>query len=289
MINLSKYKYIASMAVFVFLSTITKDSLWAQSVHGSVIEIKTQEPLAFVHIGIRGKGVGTISDEKGQFNLQLNKDFHADTLTFSMIGYENLKVPIDSLLNGNSMIKMKPSPTQLKEAVVKSDKIRETLEFGRTEPTKMTTGASGKDNYGVGQEIGTTIKNDGGKYIIDAISFHHRWNTVDSILYRINIYTLKNGLPDTSILQNELFVMAYKRDKWITKQVGGEVVLFEQDLFVSIELVRRWNNKGDNLLFYSHGVGQRECKNYIRSTSQGTWTTDFAFPLTLYLTVEKLE
>ena len=289
MSNPAKYPFRARSVILMFLSLMTYQMLSAQPITGTVIDAETRNPLAYVHIGIPGKGIGTISDEKGQFNLQLNNDHHADTLTFSMIGYRSLQLPITDLLNGNTKIEMEPSITQLKEVVVQSEKISEQLRFGRTRPTKTTTGASGIDNYGNGQEIGTTIKNDGGKYVIDAISFHHRWNTVDSILYRINIYTLKDELPDTSILQNELFIKAYKRDKWATKQVKEEVIVFDQDIFVSFELVRRWNNKGDNLLFYSHGEGHSELKNYIRPTSQAEWTTDFAFPLTLYLTVGKLE
>lgn len=289
MSNPTKYQCMARSVILTFLSLMTYQMLSAQPITGTVIDAETREPMAYVHIGIRGNEIGTISDEKGQFNLQLNKGYQADTLTFSMIGYRNLQLPIVDLLNRHTKIKMKPSITELKEVVIHSKKNQEQLRFGRTRPTKTTTGASGINNYGIGQEIGTTIKNDGGNYMIDAISFHHRWNTVDSILYRINIYTLRDELPYTSILQNELFVMAYKRDKWVTKQVKEEVIVFDQDIFVSIELVRRWNNKGDNLLFYSHGEDHSELKNYIRPTSQAEWTTDFAFPLALYLTVGKLE
>ena len=276
-------------AILVFLFLMTYQTLSAQQIGGTVTDTATRVPLAYVHIGIPGKGIGTISDENGQFRLHLNKDHHADTITFSMIGYRSLQLAVTDLLYGHTEVGMEASITQLKEVVVRSDKLREPLRFGRTKPTKTTTGASGINTYGIGQEIGTTIKNDNGKYLIDAISFHHRWNTVDSILYRINIYTLKNELPDTSILQKELFVMSCKGDKWVTKQVEGEVVVFDQDVFVSIELIRRWNNEGENLLFYSHGKGHSECRSFIRPASLAEWTTDSSFPLTLYLTVEKLE
>ena len=268
---------------------MTVSLLHAQSLSGTVIDEKTKEPLAYVHIGIPGKGIGTISDAAGLFDLHINESFLADTVTFSIIGYNNFYKPIAELSKGNGSIEMQQSVIHLKEVVIEEKRIRELLKFGRTKPTKTTTGAAGIDSYGgVGQEIGTTIKNDGGIYIIDAINIHHRWNTVDSILYRINVYSLKNELPDNTVLHKELFVMAYKRDKWVSKQVA-DLILLDQDLFVSIELVRRWNNKGDNMLFYSHGEGLRDWKNYIRPTSQAHWTTDFSIPLTLYLTVEKID
>jgi len=288
MIDRVKTKSKILLPIYMFFSLMTVSLLHAQSLSGTVTDVKTKEPLAYVHIGIPGKGIGTISDEAGRFNLPLNKSLLADTVTFSIIGYSSFYKAITDLLNGNGSIEMVQSVTQLKEVVIEDKKVRELLRFGRTKPTKTTTGASGIDSYGIGQELGTTIKSDGGIYIIDAINFHHRWNTVDSILYRINIYSIKDGMPYNSILQKELFVMAYKRDKWVTKQVE-DLILFDQDLFVSIELVRRWNNKGDNLLFYSHGEGLRDCKSYIRPTSQAQWTTDFSIPLTLYLTVEKID
>jgi hypothetical protein len=262
--------------------------LQAQIVTGTVVDARTRAPLAYVHIGIVNRGVGVISDEWGRFRFPMANAFRADTLTFSMIGYTTTHKVVASLTEGDNKIAMEPSITQLKEVVI-HDKKREQLKFGRVRPTKTTTGASGIKDYGIGKEVGTTIKNDGHKYYINAINFHQRWNTVDSILYRINIYTLKNELPDTSILQKAIFVMAYKRDKWVTKQLEAEVILFDRDLFVSIELIRRWNNDGDNLLFYSHGEGQRDCKSYIRPTSLAQWTTNFAIPLTLHLTVEKFE
>ncbi|KEO71847.1 carboxypeptidase-like regulatory domain-containing protein [Anditalea andensis] len=282
MINLTKFIF------SIFASTFICSLLHAQSIGGTITDEKTREPLSYVHIGISGKGIGTISDEKGRFNLQLQESFFSDTLTFSIIGYNIFFTPISDLLVGNGNIKMTQSVIQLKEVIVEGQKSKELLRFGRTKPTKVTTGASGIESYGIGQEIGTTIKSDGGVYLIDAINFHHRWNTVDSILYRINIYSIKDQMPHNSILEKELFVMAYKRDKWVTKKID-DLILFDQDLFVSIELVRRWNNKGDNQLFYSHGDGLREWQSYIRPTSLAPWTSEFSIPLTLYLSVEKIE
>lgn len=279
---------LANFIFSIFALPFGCSMLHAQTISGTITDEKTREPLSYVHIGISGKGIGTISDEKGRFNLQLQESFYSDTLTFSIIGYNTFLEPISDLLSGNANIKLTQSVIQLKEVIVKGEKSKELLRFGRTKPTKITTGASGIDSYGIGQEIGTIIKSDGETYIIDDISFHHRWNTIDSILYRINIYSIEDEMPYNSILQKELFVMAYKRYKWVSKKVE-DLILFDQDLFVSIELVRRWNNNGDNLLFYSHGQGLEDSKNYIRPTSQAPWTTEFSIPLTLYLTVEKID
>ena len=272
------------------LSILPVIVIHAQVITGKVSDRKTREPLAYVHIGIAGKNLGTISRENGAFSINLTQAGKEDTLTFSMIGYEKKKLPIAGLDKNFLVVKMKKSTFLLKEIVIKGDKIREQLKFGRTKPTKTTTGASGIEEYGIGQEAGTTIKNDGNHYQVMDINFHHRWNTLDSILYRINIYSLQDQQPQNSILHKELFVKAYKREKWITKQIENQTIFFDQDVFISIEIVRRWDSKnGKTQLFYSHGEGQREYKSFIRITSQGNWTTDLAIPLTLYITAEKVD
>lgn len=264
----------------------------AQQINGLVMDNETGDPLPYVHIGIHKKGIGTISDEAGRFTLSLSEKYIKDTIVFSMVGYQSFYLKLNNRPFNPKNIRLKPSSIQLHEVVVTEKKGKKPIyRFGQTKPTKIATGATGFEirDYGVGQEIGTVIKNDGESYVINAISFHHKSNTLDSILYRVNIYDLKYGKPANSLIQNQLFVVANKREKWIHLNIEDQFFIFNKDLFVSIELVQRWNNQGNNRLFYSHGTGCDECENFIRPVSQANWTRNFAFPLTLYLTVEKLK
>ena len=62
-------------------------NLQAQLITAKVLDAETRQPLPFVNIGILNKNLGTVSDEHGDFLLQLNPEFPLDTLRFSMIGF----------------------------------------------------------------------------------------------------------------------------------------------------------------------------------------------------------
>ena len=57
--------------------------------------------LSYVNIGIKLKNVGTVSNESGQFGLEIPKQFLKDTLTFSYVGFEELSVPIQSIIHSS--------------------------------------------------------------------------------------------------------------------------------------------------------------------------------------------
>ena len=61
---------------------------------GQVIDAATKEPLPYVNIGQLNKNIGTVSDETGYFELEVNTEQNSrDTLRFSMIGFERSTFP----------------------------------------------------------------------------------------------------------------------------------------------------------------------------------------------------
>jgi hypothetical protein len=64
------------------------------SLHGTVVDSTSNEKLSYVNIGIRHKNVGTASLRDGTFNLTVPAEYKADTLTFSMVGYQDYSLAI---------------------------------------------------------------------------------------------------------------------------------------------------------------------------------------------------
>src|SRR5687767_13997403 len=86
--------------ILSFLLSIST-SLFAQvSLEGNVVDADTQAPLAFVNIGIRNKNIGTRSLADGSFSIQIPAQNRHDTLTFSMVGYTELKISIRDIVEG---------------------------------------------------------------------------------------------------------------------------------------------------------------------------------------------
>lgn len=114
--------------LFIFL--VSTLGVWSQDVdtektklkkhllRGSIIDGKTKKPLRNTHIINLNKVTGTVSNSDGRFltNVQVN-----DTLYFSYIGYQSIKLKISNdLLKGNDLeIAMFELPIDLEEVVVK--------------------------------------------------------------------------------------------------------------------------------------------------------------------------
>ena len=75
----------------IFCSVFFGQTVFAQyDLIGQVLDAATKEPLPYVNIGLINKNIGTVSDDYGYFELDVNAKLNAqDTLLFSMIGFES--------------------------------------------------------------------------------------------------------------------------------------------------------------------------------------------------------
>ena len=82
----------------VFILVLFFNTVYSQrSVSGTITAAENGAPLAGVNIVITGSDIGTVSDIKGNFNIQIPEN---DTiLVFSFIGFETKEVEV-----GNSSI-----------------------------------------------------------------------------------------------------------------------------------------------------------------------------------------
>ena len=91
-----------------------------KEVVGKIIDKDTKSMISYVNIGIKNKGVGTVSNESGLFNLVLTENISSnDMIVFSHLGYKTKKYSVSSLLKGENFIELIPSITNLEEVIVK--------------------------------------------------------------------------------------------------------------------------------------------------------------------------
>src|SRR5699024_12465131 len=72
----------------------------SQSVHGTVEEAKSGEPLPGVNVIVKGTTTSTSTDADGIYELNVSSS--QDTLVFSFVGYQQLEIPI----NGRTSIEI---------------------------------------------------------------------------------------------------------------------------------------------------------------------------------------
>lgn len=276
-----KIKFFLLISIIFLLPAATK----AQILKGRVFDAQTGEVLPYVHIGVPNKNIGLISKDNGTFEIDLMKASMNDSLRFSILGYESESFLLKDLERNFLKVDLKQKTYQLREVVVEAVEIRDLEKFGRHKTTKITTGHSGDGGYGWGEEWGLRIFHDNKSYQIQDVNFHMRFNTVDSALFRINIYTIKDKLPDKSLLNRELYVKSYKNDKWISKNLMEENLVIDEDIIVSFEIVRIWfSKKGENRFFFTHGAEYEKGDSYSRRSSFDNWKMGKGPPVALYIT-----
>ena len=108
------------------------------NIRGKILDYESKINLSFANISVKGKSIGTISNEQGIFNLNISKSLISDTLVFSYIGYKNTYIPIEQLSLCENLIYISRDNYNIKEVVVRGYDAKEIL---REATNKI------KDNY----------------------------------------------------------------------------------------------------------------------------------------------
>jgi len=90
---------------YIFLILILSNSFVLLSqvqlqVHGLAIDKATEKPMPFVNIAVVGSTYGTVSNQNGEFTINLNKISQTDSIAFHFIGYETITRNIRDLIDG---------------------------------------------------------------------------------------------------------------------------------------------------------------------------------------------
>ena len=89
------------------------------SMSGKIVDLKTNEPLAFATLNIKGTQIGIVTNQEGYFDFSFPEAHSGDSITASMVGYEKLTLPIAPLLKKSFVdLKMKTKPYMLEEVIV---------------------------------------------------------------------------------------------------------------------------------------------------------------------------
>ena len=110
-----KTKYIKSFLIFLLLGCCI--SVSAQNIQGVVTDSLTNEPIPYLSVFYEGKGVGSITDNDGNYKVETRKGWNK--LTFSAVGYVTKVVNIIPGVTKNLNVRMRPDDIMLDEVVVK--------------------------------------------------------------------------------------------------------------------------------------------------------------------------
>jgi len=251
--------------IFSALITVLFSSVaFSQTIDGFVTDARTHKPLPYVNVGIVAHGIGTVTATDGSFKIKLT-DNETDSLRISMIGYQPKKFAVTQIKKLNKLLEidLDPDDRQLKEVKIISRKYKERV-LGNTTRSKTVNAGFGSND--LGNEIGEIIKIKKKPTYIKQFNASINENISDSVVLRLNFYSVKDGLPDKSILNQNIIVTVKKGQDMITVDLQPYHIMVEDNFFVSLEWIK--NMQGHGIKFSASFFGG---PMIVRETSQAKW------------------
>ena len=228
-----------------------------------VVDARGGQGVAYVNIGIPGKNVGTVSDANGYFSLAIASNHLNDTLLFSCIGYEAVRVPVVLLRELNMAVVLTPKVAELKPVQVEASKLKEKYFGIFTESAMVQAGFS--ENV-LGKECGVLMSTKQ-TALLDQVQINFGKCTYDSVYFRLNVYQETDSGRFVNILREPLLFAFSKVELAETLAIDVRPYQLEVigNFMISVEYMR---DLGPGTLYFKSKLNK---SSYIRPTSQAEW------------------
>lgn len=232
---------------------------------GTLLDSTSREALEFVNVGIPGKGIGTVSDEKGNFRLSVPDSFSQSEIQISLIGYKTLRVKCSSLQKQAGIL-LSPASVKLQEVEVKPKSVKIKV-LGND--TKSESVSGGFKSNTLGAELGVRLSIKHKDTYLRKLMFNINRNSMGMLpIFRVNVYRLdKDKMPAENILKENIIVEPKSATGFVEIDLKPYSLFVSEDVVVSIEWIK---DLGDakGLYFSTKLLGGN---TYFRRASQDRW------------------
>lgn len=204
--------------------------------NGIIKDSKTQEAIPFASVGIKGTSRGTLTDEKGKFELQFTD---SDTLKISSVGYATLSVAGKELKKMQSKpILLVPMAYNLAEVTVKPG-MSERKILGTAKYSKgVCTAFAGKGGNWRGEQAAIrAINKEKATVYIESFGFYIIKNEyTDSLQFRIMLYEVdSSGFPGATFLKKPILFKTKVKNGEVRVDLKERGITTAGDFFISLE------------------------------------------------------
>ena len=265
--------FVLTLSESIFSQSLTKDGI---PVKGKIIQQENNQPLSYVSIGVLNKPLGTLTDTLGDFNFQISQENLADTLQISLVGYFSKKIVVkDFIESKENTIKLDVKITELAEVVITNTKTN-TESIGRQGSGKFIQVSIHNKKSAVetiGSEMGMRYKTKQRNATLKDFNFNISGNNFNFIKYRINIYSVKDNMPDTLIYNKQIFMTIDNfKTGWTKVNLEPYNIKVNQDFIVTVQWVEGRMDKNENpitMIPIAITLFSKNC--YARIASQDKW------------------
>lgn len=267
--------------IFLFISNICQSQ---NLILQGTIKGTNAEKLAYVNIGIKNKNIGTISDENGRFRIGIRKENQSDSLSFSYVGYKQLKVKISDIVKkGINEFVLEEKRLSLDEVIIVSKTTKE-KKLGTKSYVGFVVGEVGVD---IGQnnnirEFAKKLKIKKPSKILD-VNIALRDVTIGFAKFRVNFYSIKNDLPFEKIGTENIIIEKQIVHGWNRFDLKKFNIKFEKPLFITIEYLPQGYSSQEPFRYNGQLLG----RSIQRTSSLGNWNVTKGAKIAMYVTVRQ--
>lgn len=243
-----------------------------------VLDSASKAPVEFANAGIVSKAFGTVTDEKGEFTLNVPDSLMNEKIRISILGYRSKDISLKKLMN-TPVVYLSEAAYNLSEVAVKPKKTKHKV-LGNETKSKSTT--CGFTSNTLGCEMGVKLNIKHKETQLKKLSFNIARNVYDSLIFRVNIYKKdKDGQPGENLLTKSLFVIPPTKTGLVEVDLSKLYLFVDEDVFVSLEWIK---DLGDTKgLFFSC---QLFGGTWYRQASQDKWSHVGAIGVGLFVDVQ---
>jgi pimeloyl-ACP methyl ester carboxylesterase len=268
---------------------------WGQSrvLEGLVLDARTQQPVPFATVGVPQQPLGTAASEAGTFRLVLPDGATAPALVVSSVGYEAATVPLANWPAGRQTIRLHPASVALGQVVVRGGKVK-TKTFGRTATSTFMVARMYTEpdliSDELGREQGTVVPVDPYCVVRD-VNFFVAFNRFQAVKFRLQLYTVRQGLPDRPLLRRNVFVDVTQPRGWVRVDLQADSLVLRglDEVAVTLQWVQSQAKEGSAKAFGVAAVPTPGHGILFRDKSQAPWRSVKPGNLSLYLTADSYQ
>jgi hypothetical protein len=156
---------------FVFVCQLLNAQITCK---GVLIDSLSKEPLEFANAGLLGKGIGSVSNEKGEFEFKVPDSLAQVPLKISLIGYRSISLKPSEVQNGKRIL-LPPVSIKLEEVQVNPKKVK--IKILGNETTSKAVSGGFKSNL-LGAEMGVRLNIKHPDTYLRKLKFHINSNTL---------------------------------------------------------------------------------------------------------------
>ena len=245
----------------------------AQPISGSITNAKTHEALPFVNVGVVGKALGTVADERGVYQLTFQEALANETVRVSSVGYAPRNLTLRQLA-AQPNVALTPEAVVLNEVQVRAKALfRRTHTLGNSGNSENTTTYT-LTNRDLGGQVGTVIKLSRRPTRLLNATFNIAQTAPGKVTFRVNVCRLDaKGRPtETKLLSRDIIVTAAAVRGPLNVDLSADQLVLYENFFLSVEMLK-WEGlpAGGATFAFSGSVGYTNNEVYSRSTSEAPW------------------